>query len=172
MFEYKIKIIGTTSNNNSRLNAELVVSWKNYSNFSRSLDLPLINYWIELDLIWTRSCVISEVSIIFREVDPNADPVEYEVATLRIGATCQINNAKLYVPVVTLSINGNIKFLENAKQGFKRTIPWNKYRSGKTTQSKDNNSQYLIDPTLSNINRLFLLLFTNDDDDPARDSFE
>ena len=94
------------------------------------------------------------------------------MATLRIGATCQINNAKLYVPVVTLSINGNIKFLENAKQGFKRTIPWNKYRSGKTTQSKDNNSQYLIDPTLSNINRLFLLLFTNDDDDPARDSFE
>ena len=87
-------------------------------------------------------------------------------------ATCQINNAKLYFPVVTLSINGNIKFLENEKQGFKRTIPWNKYRSEKTTQSKDNNSHYLIDPALSNINRLFLLLFTNGDDDPARDSFE
>ena len=172
MFEYKTKIIGSTSNNNSRLNAELVVSWKNYNNFSRSLHLPLINYWIELDLRWTRSCVISEVSIIFREVDPNAHPVEYEVATLRIGATCQINNAKLYVPVVTLSINGNIKFLENEKQGFKRTIPWNKYRSEKTTQSKDSNSHYLIDPALSNINRLFLLLFTNGDDDPARDSFE
>ena len=38
------------------------------------------------------------------------------------GATFQINNAKLYVPVVTLSINDNIKFLENIKQGFKRTI--------------------------------------------------
>ena len=33
-------------------------------------------------------------------------------------ATLQINNAKLYVPVVTLSINDNIKFLENIKQGF------------------------------------------------------
>ena len=30
------------------------------------------------------------------------------------------NNAKLYVPVATLPMNENIKFLENAKQGFKR----------------------------------------------------
>ena len=29
-------------------------------------------------------------------------------------------------PVVTLPINDNIKFLENIKQGFKRTISWNK----------------------------------------------
>ena len=36
-------------------------------------------------------------------------------------------STKLYVPVVALSINDNIKFLENIKQGFKRTIPWNKY---------------------------------------------
>ena len=53
------------------------------------------------------------------------------------GATFQINNVKLYVPVVTLSINDNIKFLENIlKQGFKRTISWNKYKSGITTQTK------------------------------------
>ena len=44
-------------------------------------------------------------------------------------ATFQINNAKLYVPVATLSINDNIKVLENIKQGFKRTFFWNKYRS-------------------------------------------
>ena len=45
------------------------------------------------------------------------------------SATFQINNAKLYAPLVTLSINNNIKFLENIKQGFKITNPWNKYRS-------------------------------------------
>ena len=50
-----------------------------------------------------------------------------------IGATFQINNAKLYVPVVPLSINDNIKFLENIKQGFKRTTSWNKCRSEITT---------------------------------------
>ena len=38
----------------------------------------------------------------------------------------QIYNAKLYVPDVTLSVNNNIKFLKNIKQGFKRTISWRK----------------------------------------------
>ena len=71
----------------------------------------------------------------FRAVDPNADPVVYEVVTETTGATFQINNAKLYVPVVTLSINDDIKILENIKQGFKRTISWKKYRSEITTQS-------------------------------------
>ena len=52
------------------------------------------------------------------------------------GATFQINNTKLYAPVVTLSINDNIKFLETIKQGFKRTISWNKYSSEITTQPK------------------------------------
>ena len=33
-----------------------------------------------------------------------------------------MNNAKLYIQVFTLSINDNIKFLENIKQEFKRTI--------------------------------------------------
>ena len=84
--------------------------------------MPLINCGTELSLRRTRNCVITEVSRTFREVDPNVDPVEYEVATLTTSATFQINNDKLYVPVITLSINNNIIFLENIKQGFKRTI--------------------------------------------------
>ena len=56
------------------------------------------------------------------------DPDVREVkATETKGTTFQINNLKLYVSVVPLSINGNIKFLENVRQGFKRTISWNKY---------------------------------------------
>ena len=73
-------------------------------------------------------------------------------------ATFQINNSKLYVPVVTLSINDNIKYLENIKQGFKRIIYWNKYRSEITTQTKNKNLDYLIDPTFRNINRLLILI--------------
>ena len=38
--------------------------------------------------------------------------------------TFQMNNVKLYVTVVTLSINDNVKYLENIKRGFKRTISW------------------------------------------------
>ena len=121
-FVYKTKITGSISNNNSRLNTDDVVPLKHLSNFWRSLDLPLINCGTELSLRRTRNCVITEVSRTFREVDPNVDPVEYEVATLTTSATFQINNDKLYVPVITLSINNNIIFLENIKQGFKRTI--------------------------------------------------
>ena len=55
--------------------------------------------------------------------DPDVDPPVSDVEAIQTtSATFQINNAKLYVPVVTLSINDNIKFLENIKQGFKRTI--------------------------------------------------
>ena len=72
-----------------------------------------------------------------------------------------ITITKLYVPVVTLSIDDNIKFLENIKQGFKRRISWNKYRSEITSQSKNNNLDYLIDSTFRNINRLFVFSFKN-----------
>ena len=84
----------------------------------------------------------------------------------------QINNAKLYIPVITLSINDKIKFLENIKQGFIRTIPWNKCRSEIARRTKNNNLDYLIDPTFRNINRLFVLSFKNGGDDPTRDSFD
>ena len=68
---------------------------------------------------------------------------------------------KLYVPVVTLSDNDNITFLEKIKQGSKRTISWNKYRSEIITKPNNNNLVYLIDPTIRNINKLFFLSFEN-----------
>ena len=59
-----------------------------------------------------------------------------------------------------------------ARWGFKRTISWKKYRSEITTQPKNNNLDYLINPTFININRLFVLSFKNDNDDPTRYSFD
>ena len=82
-----------------------------------------------------------------------------------------INSCKIYVPVVTLSISTNMKFLENIKQGFKRTISWNKYRSEITTQPKNNNLDYLIDSTFRNINRLFVLSFKTGNDNPTTHFF-
>ena len=83
-----------------------------------------------------------------------------------------ITSTKIYVPVVTLSINDNIKFLENIKKGFKRTVFWYKYRSEIKTQTKNNNLDYLIDPTFRNINRLFVLSFKTGNNDPTRNSFD
>ena len=106
-FEYKTKIIGSMPNNNNILDTEVLVSLKYLSNFWRSLDLPLINCEIELDLSWSKNCIISEISRTFRAV--GNPPVE-QVVTVRTGATFQIKKTKLYVPVVTLLINDNIKF--------------------------------------------------------------
>ena len=70
----------------------------------------------------------------------------------------------MYVPVVSLSAEDDNKLLEQLKTGFKRTIKWNKYRSETSNQTKNNNLNYLIDPTFTNVNRLFVLLFENEDD--------
>ena len=83
-----------------------------------------------------------------------------------------ITSTKPFIPVFTLSINNNINFLGNMKQVFKRAISWNKYRSEMTTQTKNNNLDYLIDATFRKINRLFVLSFKNGNDDPTRDSFD
>ena len=71
-----------------------------------------------------------------------------------------------------MSINDNIKFLENAKQRFKGTISWNKYRSEIITKPNGNNIDHVIEPTFRNINRLFVLSFKNGGDDPTRNFFD
>ena len=96
----------------------------------------LINCEIELDLKWKKSYIITKVSKTFRAVDPHTNPFDYELVTATTGAIFQINIAKLYVPVVTLSVNDNAKFLETIKQGFKRAISWNKFRFEITRQPK------------------------------------
>ena len=73
---------------------------------------------------------------------------------------------------VTLSINENIKFLENLKQGFKITISQNKYRSEITTQLENNNLDYMIDPTFRNITKMFVLSIKDVIIDPTRSSYD
>ena len=60
---------------------------------------------------------------------------------------------------ITLSKENDTKLLEQLKSGFKRTIKWNKYSSQMTAQPENNNLNYLIDPTFTNVNRLFVLSF-------------
>ena len=70
----------------------------------------------------------------------------------------------MYVPVVTLSTESEYKLLQQLKPGFKRTIKWNKYRSEISNQTRNNSSNYLIDPTFTNVNRLLVLSLENEDD--------
>ena len=75
------------------------------------------------------------------------------------SATFKIEDTKFYVPAVTLSAQDDNNLLEQLKTGFRRTIKWNKYRSEMTNQTKTYNLNYLVDPTFSKVNRLFVLSF-------------
>ena len=81
------------------------------------------------------------------------------------GATFKITDCKLYIPIVTLSAENDNKLLEQLKTGFKRTVKWNKDRSEMSNETENNNLNYLIDPTFTNVNRLYVLSFKNEDED-------
>ena len=117
-FEYKTKIIWSSPANSNTLDTEIVAPSKYCSNFWKSLDLPLIDCEIELDLSLSMKHVISEK---LKTAVVGANPSNLaRKETKIISATLQIISDKLYAPVVTLFIQDNIKLLENIKKGFKR----------------------------------------------------
>ena len=111
-FKYNTKITGKRSNFENRLDGQVVVPLKYLSSFWIYLDLPLINWEIVLHLLRSKDCVISQ--ILRRDSvagDSNANLiVQDSKAAETDNATFQMNSFKLYVSVVTLSINDNIKF--------------------------------------------------------------
>ena len=112
-----------------------MVPLKYLSNFWRTLKIPLINWEFNVELNWSKKCVI--------------------VATTVVTAV-----AKLYVPVVNSSTQDNAKLLKQLKSGFKRTINWNKYQSKILTERSNQyqiNQDYLIDPSFQGVNKLFVL---------------
>ena len=58
-FKYKVKLLGDTvvANNIARRNVKVVVALKYLSNFFRSLELPLINRKIKLNLTCGKKCL-------------------------------------------------------------------------------------------------------------------
>ena len=120
------------------LDTEFAPPLKYLSNFWRSLNIPLVSCEIELDLALSRNYIISEISKTAEVTgNPNANLlVPAKTARSRTSTLFQINSAKLCFPVATLPLNDNIKFLENLKQGFKRTFFWNRYRTEITTHPK------------------------------------
>ena len=99
------------------------------------------------------------------------DATANSVIVAPTGLEPKITDTKLYVPVVTLSRENNIKLSEQLKSGFKRNIKWNKCRSQMTVQPQNNNLIFLIDPTFRNVNRLFVLFFSRNYAGHNRDSF-
>ena len=155
-FDYKTEITGSLdAAEDERDDVTIAIPLKYLGNFWRSLDIPLINCEITLILSWYKECVL--VGRAFR--GPPA-----AVINSPTDAKFEITDCELYVPVVTLSAENDNKLLEQLKSGFRKSIKWNKYMSQMSNQNKNNNLNYLIDTTFSNINRLFVLSFENEDD--------
>ena len=85
------------------------------------LNMPLISCESSLELKWDNNCVITS-----QQIGINLDGGNTTAPT---GATLAINDCKLYIPVVTLSKDAEIKLLTNLKSGFTEEIESNKYRS-------------------------------------------
>ena len=105
---------------------------KYLSNFWRTLDIPLINYEVSLNLTWSANCVLTSKAT--RDVAPGGDAINNPT-----NETFKIKDTKLHVPVVTFSAENDSKLLEQLKTRLKRTIKWNKYRSEMSNQTKNNN---------------------------------
>ena len=162
-FDYKTSITGKLEGIDRTKDVEIVVPLNYLSNFWRTLDIPLINCEINLILTWSENCVLTNKAT--RDAVPaqGGSPAVAAVNNLT-NAIFKITDTKLYVPVATLWTKDDSTFLEQLKSGFKRTIKWNKYRSEMTNQTKTNHLNHLIDPAFTKVNRLFVLLFENEED--------
>ena len=92
-FKYKVSLLGNpvVADDIAKRSVKVVVPLKYFSNFFRSLEMPLINCKTKLNLTWKKECVLSTDA---------GDAVFF------------INDTKMYVPVVTLSKEDNKDFIE------------------------------------------------------------
>ena len=155
-FKYKASIIGNTGNDGTKNGVKIAVPLKYLSNFWRSLEMPLINCKVELSLKWYERCLL----------------------TAATTATFKITDAKLYVPIVTLSAEDNAKLSKLLSEGFKRSIYWNKYKVIKNiveiaANNEEKPIRELLDSSRQGVKRLFVLAYNNKagNDQVSIDSF-
>ena len=137
-------------------NVKLVVPLKYISNFFRSLEMPLVNCKVDLELTWIKDCVISSAN-----------------AAANTVVSFEITDTKLYVPIVTLSTRDNSNLTKQLNEGFKRTVHWNEYKAvpdAGATAAADPYTRTL-DASFQGVNRLFVLGFDRGDNDPKRDRY-
>ena len=149
---YKSKLIKGTDDNNVN-NVNLVVLLKYVSNFFISLELPLVNCKIDLELTWHKNS--------------SANAAAGQVVSF------MITNTKLYRPVVTLSTKDNTNLTKQLNEGFKRTIYWNQYVSKpfpETPHRKTGLTRFALDAAFQGVNRLFVLAFEDTRADEAADA--
>ena len=113
---------------------KIAVPLKCLINFWITLDMPLINYQVNLTITWSENCDLTDMKTQAAVCSQGGDPARPAI-NAPTGAIFKICDAKLFVPIVTK----------------------NKYRSEMSNETKNNNLNCLIDPMFVKINRLFVL---------------
>ena len=146
-FKYKAALVGKPANavNNTNCfvqNAKIVVPLKYLSNFWRSLEIPLINCKIHLELNWIEDCILSSAGD---------------------SAKFKITDSKLHVSIVTLSTKDNVKLTKQLSNGFKRSTFWSSYQTIlEKVLNKGANIYKLLSARLQIVRRLFVLAYVID----------
>ena len=96
-FKSNVEITGKNPDNGNTKDVEIIVPLQYLSNFWRTHEMLLINCEVNLILTWSKDCVITNSTG---------------------KGKFAITDTKLYVPVVTLSTQGNTKLLNQLKPGF------------------------------------------------------
>ena len=149
-FKSKIKITGKTPAAGNTKHVEIARPLKYLSNFWRTLEIPLTNCEVNFILPSSKDCVISSAT----------------------GETkFKITDAKVYVPVVTLSTQNNVKLLQPINSGSRRTINWNKYQSDPKTFAQKRYLNHLVNTSFQGVNRFFVLSFENENDGTSHSSY-
>ena len=109
--------------------------------------MSLINCKVELSLKWTENCILTTAA--------NANKATFKTTE------------KLYVPIVTLSVEDNSKLSKLLNEGFKRPIYWNEYKviPNKIVEiAAVNDKEYireLLYSSCQGVKRLFVLTYDN-----------
>ena len=159
-FKYKASLLGKATDadgdDRSLKNTKILMPLNYLSNFFRSLEMPLINYKIHLELNWNNNCVMYGANTYVAGNNVNNRETTFQIAS-----------TKLYVPIVTLSTKDSVNLTKQLNEGFKRSVYWNEYKSKIETKAADNNNvtRFALDASFQGVNRLFVLAFNNTNND-------
>ena len=140
-FKCKEAPLGKTVNHNDGKNsvkdAKMVVPLKYLSNFWRSLEMPLINCKVHLELNWNE---------------------DYNLSSAGDSAKFEITGAKLHVSKVTLSTKDSVNLIKQLSIGFKRSACWNNHQTKpEKVIEKGKNLYKLLNVSFQGVRRLFVL---------------
>ena len=117
--------------------------------------MPLINCKVELKLKWTKNCVLSAAGNDNTNANPN-------------NIIFTIKDTKLYVSVITLSSRDNQKLSKRLSKRFERLVYWNEYKTKSENENTTNEYRYFLESNFIGVNRLFVLVYSNQDVDSKR----